>query len=61
VRHTISILVENEFGVLARISAMFSGQRLFYVDRTGPVSPEVKPVTTRPDDIKRSADSDRQG
>ena len=26
VRHTISILVENEFGVLSRIAAMFSGR-----------------------------------
>ena len=25
-RHTISILVENEFGVLARVSGMFSGR-----------------------------------
>jgi len=25
-RHTISILVENEFGVLARVAAMFSGR-----------------------------------
>jgi len=26
VRHTISILVENEFGVLARVAGMFSGR-----------------------------------
>ena len=25
-KHTISILVENEFGVLSRVSAMFSGR-----------------------------------
>ena len=25
-RHTISILVENEFGVLARVAGMFSGR-----------------------------------
>ena len=25
-RHTISVLVENEFGVLARVAGMFSGR-----------------------------------
>jgi acetolactate synthase-1/3 small subunit len=25
-RHTISVLVENKFGVLARVSGMFSGR-----------------------------------
>ena len=25
-RHTISILVENEFGVLARVAGLFSGR-----------------------------------
>ena len=30
-RHTISVLVENKFGVLARVSGMFSG-RGFNID-----------------------------
>ena len=39
-RHTISILVENKFGVLARISSLFSG-RGFNIDtlNVGPIYP----------------------
>ncbi|MEM9159312.1 MAG: acetolactate synthase small subunit [Verrucomicrobiota bacterium] len=46
-RHTISVLVENKFGVLARISGLFSG-RGFNIDtlNVGPThDPEVSRVT----------------
>ena len=45
--HTISILVENEFGVLARVAGMFSG-RGFNIDSlcvAETMDPEVSRVT----------------
>ncbi len=44
-RHTISILVENKFGVLTRISGMFSG-RGFNIDTLN-VGPTQDPQTSR--------------
>ncbi len=44
-RHTISILVENKFGVLTRISGMFSG-RGFNIDTLN-VGPTHDPKTSR--------------
>jgi acetolactate synthase I/III small subunit len=44
VRHTISILVENKFGVLTRISGMFSG-RGFNIDTLN-VGPTHDPKTS---------------
>lgn len=44
-RHTISILVENKFGVLTRISGMFSG-RGFNIDTLN-VGPTHDPNTSR--------------
>lgn len=46
-RHTISVLVENKFGVLARVSGMFSG-RGFNIDtlNVGPThDPEYSRIT----------------
>ena len=46
-RHTLSVLVENRFGVLARIAGMFSG-RGFNIDtlNTGPtVDPSIAHMT----------------
>ena len=44
-RHTLSILVENKFGVLTRIAGMFSG-RGFNID-TLKVGPTLDPSTSR--------------
>jgi acetolactate synthase I/III small subunit len=44
-RHTISVLVENKFGVLARISGMFSG-RGFNIDTLN-VAPTHDPSLSR--------------
>jgi acetolactate synthase-1/3 small subunit len=44
-RHTISILVENEFSVLARISGLFSG-RGFNIDSLS-VAPTLDPTISR--------------
>ncbi|MEO6846138.1 MAG: acetolactate synthase small subunit [Chthoniobacterales bacterium] len=44
-RHTISILVENKFGVLTRIAGMFSG-RGFNIDTLN-VGPTLDPTTSR--------------
>ena len=44
-RHTISILVENKFGVLARIAGLFSG-RGFNIDTLN-VAPTQDPTTSR--------------
>ncbi len=44
-RHTLSILVENKFGVLTRISGLFSG-RGFNIDTLN-VAPTQDPTTSR--------------
>src|ERR1043165_7046047 len=44
-RHTISVLVENKFGVLTRVSALFSG-RGFNIDTLN-VAPTQDPTTSR--------------
>lgn len=44
-RHTISVLVENKFGVLTRISGLFSG-RGFNIDTLN-VAPTQDPTTSR--------------
>jgi acetolactate synthase-1/3 small subunit len=44
-RHTISVLVENQFGVLARVSGMFSG-RGFNIDSLN-VAPTHDPSLSR--------------
>ena len=44
-RHTISVLVENKFGVLARIAGMFSG-RGFNIDTLN-VAPTHDPSLSR--------------
>ncbi len=44
-RHTISVLVENKFGVLARISGLFSG-RGFNIDTLN-VAPTQDPTMSR--------------
>jgi acetolactate synthase-1/3 small subunit len=44
-RHTLSILVENKFGVLARIAGLFSG-RGFNIDTLN-VAPTQNPTTSR--------------
>ena len=44
-RHTLSILVENQFGVLARIAGMFSG-RGFNIDTLN-VAPSLDASTSR--------------
>ena len=44
-RHTISVIVENKLGVLARVSGMFSG-RVFNIDSLN-VAPMHDPSTSR--------------
>jgi len=44
-RHTLSVLVENKFGVLARIAGLFSG-RGFNIDTLN-VAPTQDPTTSR--------------
>jgi acetolactate synthase-1/3 small subunit len=44
-RHTISVLVENKFGVLARVAGMFSG-RGFNIDSLN-VAPTHEPTLSR--------------
>ena len=44
-KHTISVLVENEFGVLSRISGLFSG-RGFNIECLS-VAPTLDPTTSR--------------
>ena len=53
-RHTISVLVENEFGVLARVAGLFSG-RGFNIDslsvaETQDDSVSLMTIVTRGDD-----------
>jgi len=60
-RHTISVLVENKFGVLARIAGLFSG-RGFNIDSltVGPTQDEslskMTIVTTGDDDVLEQID-----
>ena len=54
-RHTISVLVENKFGVLTRIAGMFSG-RGFNIDTLN-VGPTLDPATSRMTIVVRGDDS----
>jgi acetolactate synthase I/III small subunit len=54
-RHTISILVENRFGVLTRVAGMFSGRR-FNIDSLN-VAPTNDPSTSRMTIVVRGADT----
>lgn len=53
-RHTISILVENKFGVLTRVAGMFSG-RGFNIDSLN-VGPTLDPTTSRMTIVVRGDD-----
>jgi acetolactate synthase-1/3 small subunit len=54
-RHTISVLVENKFGVLTRIAGMFSG-RGFNIDTLN-VGPTLDPLTSRMTIVVRGDDT----
>ena len=54
-RHTISVLVENKFGVLTRIAGMFSG-RGFNIDTLN-VGPTLDPTTSRMTIVVRGDDT----
>jgi acetolactate synthase-1/3 small subunit len=54
-RHTISVLVENKFGVLTRIAGMFSG-RGFNIDTLN-VAPSTDPSTSRMTIVVRGDDT----
>lgn len=54
-RHTISVLVENKFGVLTRIAGMFSG-RGFNIDSLN-VGPTIDPSTSRMTIVVRGDDT----
>jgi acetolactate synthase-1/3 small subunit len=54
-RHTISVLVENKFGVLARISGLFSG-RGFNIDSLN-VAPTHDPALSRVTVVVRGDDT----
>src|SRR5215210_640925 len=54
-RHTISALVENKFGVLTRIAGMFSG-RGFNIDTLN-VAPTLDPSTSRMTIVVRGDDA----
>lgn len=54
-RHTISVLVENKFGVLARISGLFSG-RGFNIDTLN-VAPTHDPELSRVTAVVRGDDA----
>lgn len=54
-RHTLSVLVENKFGVLTRIAGMFSG-RGFNIDTLN-VGPTMDPSTSRMTIVVRGDDS----
>ena len=54
-RHTISVLVENKFGVLTRIAGMFSG-RGFNIDTLN-VAPTFDPTTSRMTIVVRGDDT----
>ena len=53
-RHTLSVLVENKFGVLTRIAGMFSG-RGFNIDSLN-VGPTLDPATSRMTIVVRGDD-----
>jgi len=53
-KHTISVLVENEFGVLSRISGLFSG-RGFNIESLS-VAPTLDPDTSRMTIVTRGDD-----
>jgi len=53
-KHTISVLVENEFGVLARVSGLFSG-RGFNIESLS-VAPTNEPDTSRMTIVTRGDD-----
>jgi len=54
-RHTISVLVENKFGVLSRISGLFSG-RGFNIESLS-VAPTLDPTTSRMTIVTRGDDA----
>jgi acetolactate synthase-1/3 small subunit len=54
-RHTISVLVENKFGVLTRIAGMFSG-RGFNIDTLN-VAPTLDSITSRMTIVVRGDDT----
>jgi acetolactate synthase-1/3 small subunit len=54
-RHTISILVENKFGVLTRIAGLFSG-RGYNIDTLN-VAPTQQPETSRMTIVTRGDDA----
>ena len=54
-RHTISILVENKFGVLTRVAGMFSG-RWFNIDSLN-VGPTLDPSASRMTIVVRGDDA----
>ena len=54
-RHTLSVLVENKFGVLARIAGLFSG-RGFNIDTLN-VAPTQDPTTSRMTIVTRGDDA----
>ncbi len=54
-QHTISVLVENKFGVLARIAGLFSG-RGFNIDTLN-VAPTQDPTTSRMTIVVKGDDS----
>lgn len=53
-RHTLSVLVENKFGVLTRVAGMFSG-RGFNIDSLN-VGPALDPTTSRMTIVVRGDD-----
>src|SRR4029434_1311489 len=54
-RHTISVLVENKFGVLTRVAGLFSG-RGYNIDTLN-VGPTQKPDTSRMTIVTRGDDA----
>src|SRR5260370_18561564 len=53
-RHTISVLVENKFGVLTRVAGLFTG-RAYTIDTLN-VGPTEDPHTSRMTIVTRSDD-----
>src|SRR5256886_9961267 len=54
-RHTISVLVENKFGVLTRVAGLFSG-RGYNIDTLN-VAPTDDPTASRMTIVTRGADA----